>query len=560
MAKGTGIYGAYRGARPIAQDFGDDLLQHENMQFQHRAEQRLIDDREAAKKKSLNDKIINAQKALKPDYTGIKSEDEKRGALVLQAADMLNEAKKKLEENPNDIDANMTVANLEDFANRFAAMTENYTGWMNDGVTGLADGKYSPYLNRNQIGNIEKVIDGQVNYGLDAKGNITGSYDKDGDGTPDFSWHGMATGVDLEPYKQRFDSDAFKATLKKQYGTEHTKQPDGTYTTREIEQLPQASKAQIRDGIERMFGSDVDNVTDTGLSYIYDELGVDYETPLTPELLKQAKNQLYLESLAMWDTKDFQVKNWQDENADQNRNLQWWKANQQGKGDDKEQKELNNLRTFVTGLAQGDSEALGVLKTTSISRPNKEGKGFVEVGVNNADYVGNELVIELDNGEVLKFDRNDAETFNGSVASIIRPDYPAEKVMQVFDRGQITRPLGSVSQTRDKSLADFRQEMNSVKDANSWYNSYAHSYSNYINDNYKDVGFSSKKDGRDNIVVTNSNGDKKTFNVNTKEGRAELGTWLYENTTSIKFEAPKSTSNSSETPTIDTSKYNTPND
>ncbi len=438
MTKGTGIYGAYKNAKPITEDFGDILLDHEQIGFQHREEDRIVEDRKDAKDKGLRQRIVKTKKALRPDYTGIKSEDQKRGELILKGSDLLNEAHIALEKNPNDIEASLKLSNLEDLPIRFKQMTERYLGWSEDGMTGLADGTYSEYLNRENLDKVDAVINGQVKYGLDNKGNVIGSYDKDGDGKPDFTWDGMATGVDLPEYKARFDTDSFMATAKARYGTLHTKNEDGSYETTEIKELSPDARLSIAQEIEDSFGANMEVITDDGLSYIADTLGIDPETVKETEF-ETIKEQFLLQNASMWDRKEFNTKNWQDENADQRNALGWAKLDDKKNEATPEQNEADFLKTLVDGTITGDSKAVGSWIGRVIGKDSKK----KDVQIVDSEYTGKRLVFELSNGNEKVINLTDKHKAIGELTSMSNVKKQPQDLMRSYETGNVMRTLNN---------------------------------------------------------------------------------------------------------------------
>lgn len=516
MPKGTGIYGAYKNAKPIQADFGDNVLQDENMRFKYREEDRIEEDRKNAKDKDLRERIVKARKSMHLDATGLKSEDEKRGALTLQASDVLNEAKIKLEQNPNDIEASLVVSNLEDFPARFKQMTDNYSSWMNDGVKGIQDEVYSGYLNKDNIDNVEKVIKGQVEYGLDSKGNITGTYDRDGDGVSDFSWEGMATGIDLPEYKKRFNMNGFMTTTKGRYGTTHTKNNEGEYEEVEIKELGANSRASIAQDIEETFGGSLEDMTDDGKSFVADTLNLDPET-MTEDEFKNVKTQFLLDNVAMWDTKKFETKNWQDENQDKNRSFQWARLNaEKDKKSTPEQEEADFLRTLVDGTISGDAKAVGAWVGRVIGKDGSD-----ELRIDDSEYTGDRLILSLSNGTKKVIDMNDKNKAIGELTSMSNVKKQPQDLMKSYETGRVMRSLEQ-GQGNKYSRILFGETLSNIDE----------SKGNEVKGLLKEMGFKADNGGwfSDNETINiKHNGQKVSFDVSTDAGRKELQEFVIEN-------------------------------
>lgn len=523
MAKGTGNYGAYVGAQPIKEDYGDNLIEHEQAGFRHRAEKRQVDQIKLEADEKLRDRAVKARKGLQPVPTGIKSEDEKRGKLALLGAENLNAAIIKLEKDPNDIEASLLMSNYEDFPARFKQMTERYGEWMNGGLTGLDDGTYSKHLNQAHFDNVNKVIDGQVEYGFDEKGNITGSYDRDGDGTPDFSWHGMATGVDLPEFKQRFNLDNFKSKLKEQHGTEHIKSPDGTYTTRELKGVSKESKESIRIKIGETIGTTVDSLTDNGKSYIYDELDLNPSDELTDEMVTQVNNKLYLESLAMWDKTDIKTKNYADENSDLNRALSYAKIRAakekeavKAKKPNPKQEEANLLRRMVDGSVQGDSQEFGRWSGRTLYK-----KGSQEIKVVETDHTGKELVLLLSDGTKKRFDVSTPEAIKkstGELTSLADIKKPADQQSQMYEMGEAGE-LSPIDVERDKSIFEINDEYNKASTNKGVFNTSGKEIADWVNK----YGFVADNDGwGSKTIIVQTDEGRKTFDTTNAGERRDL--------------------------------------
>lgn len=508
MAKGTGNYGGYQ-YRPIEQDFGDDLLQHEQIGFQQRAEQREVDAIKLKADEKLRERAVKAKKALRPQHTGLKNEDQKRGELALHASDVLNEAIAKLEKNPNDVEASLIVSNLEDFPERFSQMTSRYSEWMKNGMEGMSNGQYSPYLNKDNLDKVEKVIAGQVQYGLDAKGNITGSYDKDGDGEPDFSWDGMATGVDLPEYKQRFDSDTFMDITKKRYGMTHTKNPDGTYTDVEVKELSPESRQSIKQDIEDTFGATKDSITDEGLSYIADELGLNPEA-MTEEQFRGVKNQYYLNNVAQFDSKRFT----EFDRAAQDRDQSRWQAAQaeKNKPKSKEQEDADWLRTLVDGTIKGDGKAVG----TWIGRVIGKDEDKKDLQVTDAEFTGDRLVLDLSDGTSKTIDLSKKEAI-GQLSSMANLKKEPQELMKDYETGNLMRELESGEENKYSRI----QIRKALKGGG-----------NDVTDMLNENGFNAENGyyllGNSKKIEIKHKGQKLKFDLSTEKGKKKLEDFVIE--------------------------------
>ncbi|WP_062057375.1 hypothetical protein [Aquimarina longa] len=531
MGKGTGVYGAYANVKPITEDFGKIGLEHEQLQFQHRVEQREIQNRKNTKAKDLKNRAIKARKAIRAEHTGIRSEDEKRGQLALKAADTLNEAMKRLEKDSNDVESSLIVSNLEDFAPRFKQMTERYSTWMQDGTKGLEEGIYSPYLNRDHIEKVEQVIKGQVNYGLDDKGNITGDYDQNRDGKADFTWDGMATGIDLPEYKKRFDVDRFKENTKENFGTLHTKNPNGTYNTIEVKELSPESKLGIRKNIETLFGESAKNITDEGLSYIYDELDTEINTPLTDEMLKEAKNRFYIENITMFDRLEFNTKDLVAQDRDQER---WRKVNEKKKPV-KKQEDADFLRTLVDGTINGDPRSLGIWRDKIIGESKDEKGRKTNIQVKNVEYTKNNIVFDLSNGQTRYFKLNDRERLKGELSSFANYKLPPQESMSIYDSGEVQRELGKTESTKPQSIAEIRNEYKDVVGKGFF-------TGNGVVKFLKSKGFDASNgwyfSGKNKQITINHKGEQKEFNVSTNKGVKDIINFVSETSGSTKSITP----------------------
>lgn len=505
MAKGTGVYGAYKNTKPIKEDFGDILLEHEQIGFQKRAEQREIQKAKDEKSEKLTNRMVAAHQALsKIDHTGIKSEDEKRGKLALKAADMLNEVSKKLEKNPYDVEASLMLSNLEQFPERFAQMTTNYTTWMQDGIGGMKDKKYSTYLNKGNIDKVEKVIQGQVMYDIDAaNGNIIGTYDKDGDGTPDFSWDGMATGVDLPEYKAMFDDKGFMSSVKSRYGYEHTKNPDGSYTDVEVKSLSEASRKSIKDEVNEAFG-DFKNMTDNAKSYIGDILQKDPET-LSKEDFETIKTNFYLQNLNQFDNKNFTT----FDRVAKNRDAETWRKAQKDKEDakkkTKEQEEADWLRTLVDGTISGDGASVG----SWVGRTIGKDKDKQPITIDNAEWLKDELILTMSNGQVKVINTKDKDAV-GKIMSMADPTKSQAELMKAYDKGETEREFEKVREKKF-SRGKLVTELKAI----------SKSSGNKVKEWLKEKGFNASNGGwfADNETIKIG---KKSFDVATEKGRIKL--------------------------------------
>lgn len=527
MTKGTGTYGAYKNAKPIAEDFGDILLDNEDIGFKYREENRIEEDRKNVKAKGVRERVVKASKALRPDLTGIRAEDEKRGKLVLQASDVLNEAKIILEKNPNDIDASLTVSNLEDFPMRFMQMTKRYGSWMEDGLTGLKEGTYSEYLNRDNLDKVDTVIKGQVKYGLDDKGNITGSYDRDGDGKPDFSYDGMATGVDLPEYKARFDTDNFMTTTKSRYGTLHTKNEDGSYKTTEIKELSPEAKESIAQEIDDSFGSSVEGITDNGLSYIADTLQIDPEG-VTEAEFATIKEQFLLQNVAMWDRKDFETDNWQKRNADRKNTLDWAKLNKPIEEEkNPKQEEADFLRTLVDGTISGDPKAIGSWIGRVIGKDSKKN----EVQITDSEYTGDRLIFELSDGSEKTINLNDKGKAIGELTSMSNVKKQPQNLMESYETGQVMRTLNNGNENKYSRIL-FTRALSNIDEDNG----------NQVKRLLNEMGFKADNGGwfsNEETINIKYNGKKQSFDVATVKGRKKLQDFVIENGKKKTSSTPK---------------------
>lgn len=114
----AGNYAAYQQSTPIREDFGDNMLQAENMQFRYREEQRR--EEEAKRRRQLEDdaRLATDLEKMKHVITGVKSVDEINYRAVGQATHQLGEIHRQLNT------GNLTQAQRQDLLLKKGTLTK----------------------------------------------------------------------------------------------------------------------------------------------------------------------------------------------------------------------------------------------------------------------------------------------------------------------------------------------------------------------------------------------------------------------------------------------------
>lgn len=415
MALGTGIYGAYRGVQPIAEDFGALLAEDENARFRYRQEQReqqAINDKKA---KDLRDRILSAQQGLNVDASGFSAYDEQIANVVLKAADEIDKAYEVLRVDPNNLEASKTLQQAEMLP---AMLKQSITKYQNDLMNygkGLQDGTYSEYLNKDWQNASNAIFDGRMRLDFKPGTGLVAQYDQDGDGMVDLGFGGIKGGIDLGRFKERFDALGFKEQVKDSYGYETIQTPNGMITTR-VKDISPKSKRSIRENIDDAFGMTAETMTDDARSYLYDELKLDPNKQLTDTEFDAIKTSFYLENVEQFDREDIKTKKY------------FAPTRPSGRGRT-EQDDKNWYRTTVDGVLMGDQKSQGALIG------GKDQYGTVAEVYDTGDTITIEYVDKDGNpADVRELDKNDPRS-KGVIGRILKPKFSPDQVNKYYEEG-----------------------------------------------------------------------------------------------------------------------------
>lgn len=301
MSGGKGA--AYQRFKPLEGDITDDLINAENQEFKHRAEDRLIADRTKAdvdaQLKADKEKAEAKKKDLEGLYignSGFKSHDEAlieilqgEGGIFDQYSNLLDE----LDKTPNNTQLLAKQITLKKSVENLRGLKDGMVARAQMLQKGLADGSMSPSLNKGLAENYDALIkDFKYNYKIKDNGEIVienQGYDPDKDGI----LNELSVQDVWDPEKMKlqgyFDAKKWVQSTKDELG-KHEKTTDNGVTSHKLVGFDPTKIDALREKVTALFGEDLATMTPEAKSYINDSLGGNYKemTEKTFDNVKEA--------------------------------------------------------------------------------------------------------------------------------------------------------------------------------------------------------------------------------------------------------------------------------
>lgn len=398
----------------VNNDLSDIVTQQELLNNAHEKKKQDALDKEKKKKEAKAKALSgittgNKTRYLNFEHSFTDSFRRKGGVIEIYA-----DAQRRLEIDPTDSEAIAIKANIHREVKRIAKIKNAIIGYNTQLAEGIANGTISKSLNKGFLTNMDKINNGGIYFEVDRYGSIKiinrGNIDLDGDGMPDeLTLESIADKNNFGVWEKDFDLNTFNTGLKKQFGTIHTKNDDGTFTTKEVEGYNPAYASEVKDKYRETFGKDISSLTNQGKSYLIQK-GYNPKT-ITQEEYDSVINDSELGFRNMFDNKDFETTNHSAKNARSRNALAWSKHN-------KKDKPKNSLRTTVDGILVGDERYLKSLENQKLEEQGSDGK---DIYIRKVEYSNGKITMLLSNGMSKEIDSKDRETAIAEVLKLVRP-------------------------------------------------------------------------------------------------------------------------------------------
>ncbi len=173
-----------QGVRPtqaVTTDFGSIMERGLNRAARNRAEQRLVEDREEAKKKRFRDEFGIPEEEFMLEDTEFRSINDVSTEAVGQYRDLYYDTYKQLEKDPNNIDLQKKLGNIRNSVKKMKATHGKFVEMGEKGLKMLSEGKMSGVDEKDWQAKIEAYDEGRVKVRVDDRGDMQMVfYGKDG--------------------------------------------------------------------------------------------------------------------------------------------------------------------------------------------------------------------------------------------------------------------------------------------------------------------------------------------------------------------------------------------
>lgn len=173
---GKGTFTAYQQLNPIKEDFGNNMLQAEQMDFKYREEERrkqALEDQKRKEDIQLSKEAAQDISSVQPVITGIRSVDEINYRATGMAQKRIGDIYREFRSNPkaqSDVALRMELANLKAFPKILDSAEKKIKTYAEGLAKGFADGTYSKW----DQGKLDEL---EAFFGVtDENGNTTPNY------------------------------------------------------------------------------------------------------------------------------------------------------------------------------------------------------------------------------------------------------------------------------------------------------------------------------------------------------------------------------------------------
>jgi len=415
-------------------DFTADLLAHEDQEFRHRAEDRLIADRtkaevdalEAKRKKEADEFTANLEKTyIKP--TGYKSHDEplikfftKEGGLL----DVWNQTFNDLVENPNNQEILTRQFNLNKSIETLRGLRDGMVERGDFLQEGLQNGTFSPSLNRGVIDNYNKLInDYQYDYKLNERGEIfieNKAYDPDGDGIPNELTLQDVYDPEIMKLHGYFDVREWAKSTKPFYGKMTTVTDKDGFKREKLIGFDITKTDDLILEVEQLFGKDLLTMTPEAKSFINDSAGLDYRQ-FTQSEFDDIKTNLISRLINAYDRTA-------ENTIDSGARISAARENRLSQ----EKSPKNSLRTTVDGIIAGDDQYLQSLVDQKLEEQGSDGK---DVYIRKAEFSRGRIILELTGGKMIEIHTSNKKEAIAKVLKLVRPNDKPDLRLAEYEKG-----------------------------------------------------------------------------------------------------------------------------
>ncbi|WP_440880657.1 hypothetical protein [Tenacibaculum sp. C7A-26P2] len=466
-------------------DLSDTILVQEKLNDQKKKEdQARLDLENKKKERALNKKAselkgINSGKSTKYLHFEHSLNDafRKEGGLI----DKYAEAQETLESDPGNTNAIAIKTNIEQQVQRIAGIKNAILGYNKKLAEGIASGKISKKLNEGYLTNMDRINNGEVEFEIGDYGNVRilnkGNVDLDGDGLPDeLSLESLSDINNFGVWEADFNLNNFNTELKKQFAEKHTKNDDGTFTTKEKLGYNLSHTEDVKNKYREVLGTDVNSLTNQGKSFLYQKGYTPRQVQENPEIYEGIIGELEQDFRNLYKSKDFETTNHSAKNARSKNSLAWTKYN-------KKDKPSNSLKTTVDGILVGDDTYLKSLENQKLEEQGSDGK---DVYIREVDYSDGKIVLRLNDQNLKVIDTADKKSAVAKILKMIRPNDDPDSREEEYRKGvseveykknekkgitklEISNKLGKTSKSGELTKKLAKLGIINVKDLGGWF-------------------------------------------------------------------------------------------
>ncbi|WP_456867571.1 hypothetical protein [Galbibacter sp. BG1] len=316
-----GTYSALNQVRRTDLGLDDMIVRNERNQFLYRDEERKKQEAETDRIKELSDSWGLTQDNLTQKITGVKSIDQGIAEGIMKARDMSLDAYKRVEKNPNDVEARMVIKNLDNYASNLEQFTNKYTNYTADLAKGIAEGKYDKTLNKGIADNLNNIYkDANFVFGVDKMGLPVMAVKQEDGRLKATGFEQIFDGTGLEKPIMKANSDNWSTDKAKQFGNIKTKTSEDGFRTKEYTGFDFKKLPDLKTDIDNYLGTDISKVSNEAKSLWVSELGRDINS-LDSEGLDELKDYLTQKVINTYKTEDSETIDFGSKNAATRLNL-----------------------------------------------------------------------------------------------------------------------------------------------------------------------------------------------------------------------------------------------
>lgn len=292
-----GTFAAYKPLTGVGEQTTRNIQQAEYMGFRYRREEQMKKDRKRDRLSKLATQMGTDMSELQFNDSGIKSVDAPLYEYFSKTKGEVADLYQRIEQDPDDYEARILLEKKMNSAKTLAGFTERYATWQQDYSQGLAEGKYSQYLNRNLPERINQGLkNGNYKILNDKNGDLQLIADIDGDGELDediaaINVQEFLSGNPL--YAPKAATGRFEAmdAIAERFGTVEIKEDAGGFKKREYSGFDPEKTDDLHYEVNRLLGQNKEQMSDAAKSIIADDLGLGDPAQMSNEQFQEFKEE-----------------------------------------------------------------------------------------------------------------------------------------------------------------------------------------------------------------------------------------------------------------------------